>query len=449
MKNKLRCFAPFLLASVAVFSSIAHAGIGDRFPSERKVVNDPVTGTPLTFLTSTPAGDSKIYPTHPQWTADGQWLIFRSNRAQNQAFAVNETSGDIVQVTDSGYSGMLVVARKSMRLFFLRPIGERVDGATPGNAVPRPAELVAIDLARVFADSAAKKMKAARKYEKVFGTIPAEMNGGDLSLDANEEVAYFRLGKEAAARHMAANSKLEPNFGPRNMGAGPSGIASMNLQSGAIKVVVAVPFQVGHIQANPFITGELMFCWETGGKAPQRMWTVMADGSGLRALFPESNFDWVTHEVFVTKDEVAFAILGHRAVGTNDAWGVAATREHPTGLGIVNLRTREVFIEGQTRTGSGLWHVHASPDGRWAVGDDFARNLWLIDRRTGEKLLLSTGHKTTARDHVHPTFSADSTRVEIQSAMLSEDNQSMNICIVPIPEAWMRRSYDSRTAPPR
>jgi oligogalacturonide lyase len=36
-------------------------------------------------------------------------------------------------------------------------------------------------------------------------------------------------------------------------------------------------------------------------------------------------------------------------------------------------------IEAQTTSGSGLWHVHGSPDGRWAVGDDFARRLFLLD----------------------------------------------------------------------
>src|SRR5205809_438064 len=94
--------------------------IGKRFPSEKKLVKDPVTGTMLTFLTSTPAGDSKIYQTHTQWTADGEWLIFRSNRARNEALAVNEKTGDIVQVTEGGYEGMLNVARNSMKLFFLR-----------------------------------------------------------------------------------------------------------------------------------------------------------------------------------------------------------------------------------------------------------------------------------------------------------------------------------------
>jgi len=76
----------------------------------------------LTFLTSTPAGDSKIYPTHPQWTSDGKWLIFRSSRALGQVMAVNEETGDIVQVTEAGYTGMLCVARRSMKLYLMRAV---------------------------------------------------------------------------------------------------------------------------------------------------------------------------------------------------------------------------------------------------------------------------------------------------------------------------------------
>lgn len=451
MKNQTVSLALAAFAATLVFCSSAVAQIGQRFPSEKKTVPDPVTGVPLTFLTSSAAGDSKIYPTHPQWTADGKWLIFRSNRVPGQAFAVNEASGDIVQVTGTGYTGMLSVGRKSMRLFLTRPENHAKPRASAAGKAPDrprgPMQIVAIDLERVFADSEAGSMKPAAAYEQVFGPIPAEIGGGgDLAIDATEEVAYFRVERAAAARHLPANAKAEANFGPRNMGAGPTGIGSMDLKTGAVKVVVAVPFQVGHIQANPYVPGEIIFCWETGGKSPQRTWTVMADGSGLRPLFPEAPYDWVTHEAVITRDEVAFALLGHRAVGTNDAWGPSGTREHPTGLGIVNLRSREVFIAGQTKSGSGLWHVHGSPDGRWAVGDDFERNLYLIDRRTHEMMLLSTGHKTTAADHPHPTFSADSSKIQIQSAMLSADNRSMNICVVPVPESWLRRTYSDKTA---
>src|SRR6188768_3115070 len=91
------------LLLVALAAATTFAQTGRRFPSEKKIVADPITGVPLTFLTTTPAGDSKIYPTHPQWTADGKWVIFRSNRVKNQAMAVNEETGDIVQVTETGY----------------------------------------------------------------------------------------------------------------------------------------------------------------------------------------------------------------------------------------------------------------------------------------------------------------------------------------------------------
>jgi oligogalacturonide lyase len=54
-------------------------------------------------------------------------------------------------------------------------------------------------------------------------------------------------------------------------------------------------------------------------------------------------------------------------------------------------------------------------------------------------MMLSAGHKTTAADHPHPTMSPDGTRIEIQSAMLSPNGRSMNICIIPVPEAWLKR----------
>jgi oligogalacturonide lyase len=435
----------------------ATAQIGTRFPSERKIVPDPVTGVPLTFLTSKPAGDSKIYPTHPQWTADGKWVIFRSNRVRGQAMAVNEDTGDIVQVTETGYQGALCVAQKSMRLFFTRPDNHTSSDAyppPPAAGQPRPErprvplQVVAIDLARVFSDSAAGKMQPTAAYEQVFGTIPLEIGGGgELALDANEDFVYFRLHRDGAAKLLPADTKIEPTFGPRNMGAGPSGVAKMNLATGEVSPVIAVPFQVGHVQSNPWKAGEIVFCWETGGKSPQRTWTVNADGTGLRKLYPEAPYDWVTHEAVIGPDEVAVAILGHRKPGTNDAWGPSGTRVHPTGLAIINLRNDHLFIAGQTKSGSGLWHVHGSPDGRWATGDDFARSLYLIDRRTNEMMLLTAGHKDTAADHIHPTFHPDGTRIQIQSAMLSEDNRSMNICIVPVPKEWLARTYDEKVHP--
>jgi oligogalacturonide lyase len=519
MKNKI--FFAVLLAGAGLLPISLSAQIGRRFPSEKKIVTDPVTGVPLTFLTSTPVGDSKIYQTHHQWTSDGKWVIFRSNRVRGQAFAVNEESGDIVQVTDQGYTGMLCLADHSMNLYFARTPGRilgEVTGAPatggpmvsanspagggPASPAPDggqrfrqqgPSQIVRVDLEKLFTDSAAGKVGPDSDYEHVCGVVPEEYgNVGDIALDASEEFIYFRVSShEIAGRHLPPNVQPEKAFGPRNMGAGPTGLGSMNLKTGEIKFIVAVPFQIGHVQTNPWVPGEIVFCWETGGKAKQRTWTVRSDGSGLRPLYPEADYEWVTHEAVITKDEVAIAIIALRRPGFYDAapqataaaatditpaetpqpgvtpspaqsrrngrgggnsdpraWGPAGADDKPTGLGIVNLRTREMRIVSQVPVGNpgrSVWHVNGSGDGRWAVADDFQYRLWLTDRHTGECILLADlGHKTTAADHIHPTFNADGTKIEIQTAMLSEDGRSLNICVVPVPKSWLARTYSEK-----
>ena len=81
--RKARLSLAFLLAASAAF-----AQMGRTWPSEKKIVPDPVTGLPLTFLTSSDTyRQSKIYQTHRQWTADGKWLVFRGVRETGSAGA--------------------------------------------------------------------------------------------------------------------------------------------------------------------------------------------------------------------------------------------------------------------------------------------------------------------------------------------------------------------------
>ena len=245
--------SPFLLSFLVVaclFSvpGTAHAQIGTRFPSEKKIVIDAVTGVPLTFLTAKAAGDSKIYQTHHQWTADGQWLVFRSNRVPGQAMAVNEQTGDLVQLTDHGFTGMLCLADHSMSLYFLRILplpGDvaappsdtaalasagtpRADPPAPGSPSARgggrggrggprgPSQIIRTDLAKLFADSAAGHLAPASAYETICGTVPPEFGAvGDVALDPTENFVYFRVGnKELAASHLPPDTQPAPTFGP-------------------------------------------------------------------------------------------------------------------------------------------------------------------------------------------------------------------------------------------
>jgi oligogalacturonide lyase len=410
--------------------------MGRRWPSEKKVVPDPVTGLPLTFLTSTDGGyrQSKIYQTHRQWTVDGKWLIFRGTRETgSQAFAVNEESGDIVQVTETGFIGMLCAGNKTMKLVVM----------TGGRSGPR--EILEIDLESLLRDAMAGKVKPAASYTRVCGTIPASLAAdGNMGLDANDDAVYFKVGGPETAQ-LSAGQTMRPGFGPR-FRAGTSGLRSMDLKTGEIKTIANVGFTIGHVQTNPWVPGEIVFCWETGGKAPQRTWYIKADGTGLRPLYPEAPYEWITHEAVTGKDEATIAIIGHRRIdqATADSdWGIAGTQEHPTGVAIVNLRTREMRVVGQVPSwskGRSDWHVAASADGRWAASDDFLYEVWLYDRHSGEVNLLAGPQKTGA-DHIHPTFNADGTKIEIQSALISKDGRSLNICIVPVPKTWLGRTY--------
>ncbi len=75
------------------------------------------------------------------------------------------------------------------------------------------------------------------------------------------------MSKQKAKEYLTEGTKIEGNFGPRNMGEGPGGIVGFNIKTGEIKYVVSVPFQIWHIQSNPWGAGQIIFCWKTGGKS--------------------------------------------------------------------------------------------------------------------------------------------------------------------------------------
>lgn len=137
--------------------------------------------------------------------------------------------------------------------------------------------------------------------------------------------------------------------------------------------------------------------------------------------------------------------------GRANGWAVMAMVElldvlpedHAGREEVLELLRRQVGGLARYQSPLGFWHVTGSPDGRFLAGDNFSREIYLIDRNTQEIILLSAGYKRRAADHPHPTFSPDGTRIQIQSAMLSEDGRSMNICIIPVPEERLQRNRET------
>lgn len=380
--------------------------LGRRYPSEMRVIVDRVTGRSLTALTTGPSNDMKNYQTHPQWATDGVHVIFRSSDRNPgktpQAYAVNEITGEIIQLTsgDDVQTYSLNIARRSERLYYLR-------------GKPGAERLMELEYGRLLADSAAGAVKEAEAYEREIAKLPATHKGaGGFALDADETAAYF--GVRLAEAPPREPGKPIPQV--------PSGIRAVDLATGAYRVVLDTPYLMGHVQTNPWVPGEIIYCNETGGDAPQRMWTVMADGGGNRPLFPEQPSDWVTHEVVVDRDTVLFNLMGH----------TPELRARPTGVMELNLRTGETHLIAQTKRAQGFWHCNGTTDGCWAVADNFAGEVFLLNRATGEVTLLSTGH-VMKPDHTHPNFSPDGTRILVQSGMLS-GGKSLDLMLIPVPE---------------
>jgi oligogalacturonide lyase len=437
-------FYYWLLFFAALSLTVEASNVGKRYPSEKFIMTDSLTGRKLTVLTASAYSDAKPYQTHDTWTSDNQWVIFRSNRGENgsQLFVVNESTGDIIQLTDdpATNTGSLNLSRKEMKLFFIR-------GNEKNEKAAR--QIVELHIGQLIRDAMAGNVSRPEQYERTIVSLPSDMKGGNMALDADETRLYLGISLNKPMERSPAQTLSQPlqnsnrsSIDNRNTdpsepreaararfeaaGKGKSGIRAIDIHTGKIIPVMDMDLRIGHLQANPWTPGEIIYCHETTGDAPLRIWAVNADGSNNRPVYLETPDEWITHETVSGSDEVMFNIMGH----------LPYLREKPTGIAVVNLRTRQMKLVGQVEEDmgkgqlGGFWHSNGSPDGRWATGDTFKGSVYLINRQTGERTLLTTGHRMKP-DHAHPIFSPDSKRILIQSGMLTE-GKALNLMTVEV-----------------
>ena len=259
----------------------------------------------------------------------------------------------------------LNVARLSNKLYFFKE-----------------GQLTELDFDPLIRDSKSGKPIKAGQYERIITTLPKGFSeSGGFTMDANENFAYMGLRwKEDTVNKY--------------------GLGSIDIKTGAFRKIMDVSFWIGHVQANPWVPGEILYCWETRGDAEQRMWLVNSDGSNNRPLYVEMPDEWVTHEIWQDKDHVLFNLMGH----------LPRLRTKPQGVAQINVRNNEMKLF-RNADGRGYWHCAGTEDGRFAVADTFTGELHQVDLRTGATKLLTTGHYPTTDGipnvHTHHTIRPD------------------------------------------
>ncbi|UCE48801.1 MAG: right-handed parallel beta-helix repeat-containing protein, partial [Phycisphaerales bacterium] len=347
--------------------------VGKKWPGEKSSYRDAVTGREITMLTTSAAKDNKIYQTHPNWTADGRHIVFMSDRSgTNQYYTVSEKAGSIVQLTDDAGPGNACLSRTENRMYY-------VSGRQVWN---------------LHIDSILNEDRQGHKgeFRRKVADLPDDVKlSGTISLDSGEKKMYLGV------------QHTEDSWG----------LMALNIQTGQYSKIIDTDFRVGHCQAHPSKSGLIMYCWETGGDSQQRMWIVNADGRVNAPFYKETYDEWVTHEVWWGSNKALFTIWPKNE----------QMLKKPHGIAYVTLEDRFLHILNQRK----YWHVGGSPDGKWAVGDTFAGEIFLVGADSGQARLLTQGHRPRgATVHPHPSFSPDGTKV----LFCSEKNGNWDLFLV-------------------
>ncbi len=377
-KSKAHWLSAVLVLVITVNANLYSASqdtyyVGRRFPSERTTYRDLVTGYEISVLTTSPAKDNKIYQTHPNWTADGRHIVFTSDRTgTNQYFALTVDTGVITQLTNDKGSGNAFVHRNKNSMFY---ISQSTIWELDINAI--------CDL---------KENKQNNRFRRKVADLPDKLTvSGTLSVDSNGKDIYIGVQYDE----------------------GSWGLLALNADTGKFKKVIDSSFRVGHCQAHPSISGLIMYCWETGGDSQQRMWVVRADGSDNGPFYKETYDEWVTHEVWWGANKTLFTIWPRNE----------QMLKKPHGIAYIALQDRALNILSQKK----YWHVGGSPDGKWAAGDNFNGEIYLINADTGQAKLLTQGHRPPgATVHPHPSFSPDGSSI----LFCSEKNGNWDLFLV-------------------
>ena len=357
--------------------------------------SDPVTGARIRILSPPDTTADVIYQTHPMWIRGTDYLVFTMHKDGITLPYARQMASGILRPIDDNSVGPFVLHTPKHDLYFVRD--RAIHRQNVLAAFQRPARAIFVAALPPYVD---------------------EISGG-MSFDAGQKVLYtgFRYTDEERW-----------------------GVAALDLRTNLWGVITPFAHKIGHLQAHPAIPNVLLFCHETGGDAPQRMWRYIVGDTEPLPFYKEWYEEWTTHEVWWANSNPAPSPKGIPEWSLNRVlftiWPYDEEREKGI-YGIVSVDGEGQDFRVHSRYKA--WHTHGSPNGEYILGDDHDRNLWLIRAATGERRLLTQGHRRPGFDtHPHASFTPDSRAIVFNTSAPAREA----IAVVEIP------LFDSLPLPP-
>ncbi|MCX8063665.1 MAG: oligogalacturonate lyase family protein [Candidatus Hydrogenedentes bacterium] len=301
--------------------------------------NDETTRVKIFRLVKGPSKNTTIYQTHPMWSPDMKAYYFLSDisTGEMQLHKLEIATGKIICLLENHIQAFSL-CWNSENIYYIED--KEVIKRAPNGSITKIAML----------------------------PNDVEANSGGIAITPDEQWLYSGFQNKNGKWSLKRLYLKEPNW----------------------EECCEVDFQIGHVQTNPWDNSKVMFCWETGGDSPQRTWYWNATTKKHQPFFLERDELWVTHEVWWGKDSALFTVWPYDEKHKSLPHGVCYTtieKGAKSEMDVLSLYP--------------AWHTHGSHDLKWVLGDDFDRNIWLINPTRKEKRLLVRG-KTGKNIKVHP-----------------------------------------------
>lgn len=289
---------------------------------------DPDTGH-LVIRLSTEPGTASLYFHQYPFSPDGKEMVM----TDPQGLAAVNLQTHVVRQIVKGRAFPLTVGRKSGDVYYVR----REDGVTT-----------------VYATN----LESGATHEVV--KLPKDVGRGNLAVNSDETllvgISIDPHGKAEPHKLPNGNLGVDSRLGRRWAMGLPMMLYTINIKTGAFKVIHRSHWWLNHLQCSPTDPGQIMFCHEGPWQFNNRIWMIRTDGSGLRMMQPRTMDMEIAGHEFFGQD------------GQNIWYDLQTPKSGVFWVAGVNLKTGRRTWYHLKRV---QWSVHynVSPDGKLFAGD--------------------------------------------------------------------------------